>query len=88
VLKPSEIDSMIVTFCVALSNLFRLPVMGGVSGRIDRRPILMVFNGVDDLDRPASDPMACQWTDVRKMLAVLLWLSFLYGCYNGAWSLH
>jgi hypothetical protein len=39
---------------------------GRVSGRIGRRPILMAFNGVDDLDRPASDPMACQWTDVQK----------------------
>ena len=33
VLKLSEVDSLIVTFCVALSNLFWLPVMGAVSDR-------------------------------------------------------
>ena len=43
VLKLSEVDSLIVTFCVALSNLFWLPVMGAVSDRIGRRPVLMAF---------------------------------------------
>jgi MFS transporter, MHS family, citrate/tricarballylate:H+ symporter len=43
VLKLSEIDSLIVTLCVALSNLFRLPVMGAVSDRIDRRPVRVAF---------------------------------------------
>ena len=37
VLKLSETDSLIVTFCVALSNLFWLPVMGAVTDRYGRR---------------------------------------------------
>jgi MHS family citrate/tricarballylate:H+ symporter-like MFS transporter len=39
VLKLTITDSLIVTFCVAL-DLFWLPVMGALSDRIGRRPIL------------------------------------------------
>src|ERR1700719_2947340 len=40
VLKLSAADSLIVTFCVGVSNFFWLPVMGALSDRIGRRPIL------------------------------------------------
>ena len=35
------LDSLVVTLCVGLSNLFWLPVMGAVSDRIGRRPLLV-----------------------------------------------
>ncbi len=43
VLKLTITDALIVTFCVALSNLFWLPVTGALSDRIGRRPILLGF---------------------------------------------
>jgi len=84
VLKLSEIDSLVVTFCVGLSNLFWLPVMGAMSDRVGRRPILTVFTVLTILTAyPAMSWLVVEPT-FNKMLAVELWLSFLYGSYNGA----
>ncbi len=41
VLKLDDIDVLIVTVCVGLSNLFWLPVSGALSDRIGRRPLLI-----------------------------------------------
>ncbi len=39
VLKLTSTDSLVVTLCVGLSNLFWLPVMGGaISDRVGRKP--------------------------------------------------
>src|SRR5271168_4580112 len=46
VLKLTETDSLIVTFCVAVSNFIWLPVMGALSDRIGRKPILIVFSAL------------------------------------------
>ena len=46
VLQLSDTDSLIVTFCVAVSNFFWLPVMGALSDRIGRKPILLVCSGL------------------------------------------
>ena len=43
VLRLSATDSLLVTLCVGISNLFWLPVMGAVSDRAGRRPLLIVF---------------------------------------------
>jgi MHS family citrate/tricarballylate:H+ symporter-like MFS transporter len=84
VLKLSATDSLIVTFCVAVSNLFWLPVMGALSDRIGRKPILLVFSGLTLVT--AYPVLAWLAADVSlpHMLIALLWLSFLYGSYNGA----
>ena len=39
-LKLKPMQTLVVTFCVGLSNLIWLPVMGAVSDRVGRRPIL------------------------------------------------
>ena len=84
VLKLTETDSLVVTFCTALSNLFWLPVMGALSDRVGRRMILVIFSA---LTLFTAYPVLA-WLVVAptfgKMLAALLWLSFLYGSYNGA----
>src|SRR6266481_9155654 len=41
VLRLTSIESLIVTLCVGASNLFWLPVMGALSDRIGRRPLLV-----------------------------------------------
>ena len=43
VLHLATRDSLIVTLCVGASNLFWLPVMGALSDRVGRRPLLVVF---------------------------------------------
>ncbi|MGO8914380.1 MAG: MFS transporter [Stellaceae bacterium] len=84
ILKLQEIDGLIVTFCVGVSNLFWLPVMGAVSDRVGRRAILLVFTGLAIVTAyPALSWLVVDPT-FGKMLAVELWLSFLYGSYNGA----
>ncbi|WP_062230930.1 MFS transporter [Aureimonas sp. N4] len=84
VLKLSETDSLIVTFCTALSNLFWLPVMGALSDRIGRKPLLLTFSALTILTAyPALSWLVANAT-FGHMLVVLLWLSFLYSSYNGA----
>jgi MHS family citrate/tricarballylate:H+ symporter-like MFS transporter len=84
VLKLSETDSLLVTLCVGISNFFWLPVMGAVSDRIGRRPVLLTFTALTILTAyPALSWLVADPSFV-KMLMVLLWLSFLYASYNGA----
>ena len=84
VLHLGSIDSLIVTLCVGASNLFWLPIMGALSDRIGRRPllfvctILMLLTAYPVMLWLVSDP------SFARLLAVELWLSFIYGSYNGA----
>jgi len=84
VLHLASIDSLIVTLCVGASNLFWLPVMGALSDRIGRRPllfactILMLLTAYPAMLWLVRDP------SFSKLLTVELWLSFIYGSYNGA----
>jgi len=84
VLKLSSVDTLTVTVCIGLSNLFWLPVMGALSDRVGRYPLLIVFTVLAVL---TAYP-AVQWLvwepSFGRLLAVELWLSFLYGSYNGA----
>ena len=73
-----------MTFCTALSNLFWLPVMGAVSGRIGRKPVLLVFSALTLLTAYPALAWLVGNATFGNMLMVLLWLSFLYGSYNGA----
>ena len=84
VLHLASIDSLIVTLCVGASNLFWLPVMGALSDRIGRRPLLF---GCTLLMLITAYPVML-WLvkapSFTRLLAVELWLSFIFGSYNGA----
>jgi MHS family citrate/tricarballylate:H+ symporter-like MFS transporter len=84
VLKLTETESLVVTFCVAVSNFVWLPVMGSLSDRVGRKPILMLFSGLTLLTAYPALAWLVGNTSFGNMLLVLLWLSFLYGSYNGA----
>src|ERR1700749_1226384 len=43
VLKLDATDALVVTFCVGLSNFILLPVMGALSDRVGRWPLLAGF---------------------------------------------
>ena len=84
VLHLANVDSLIVTLCGGASNLFWLPVMGALSDRVGRRPllfactILMLTTAYPAMLWLAGAP------SFGRLLAVELWLSFLYGSYNAA----
>lgn len=84
VLHLTETDSLIVTFCVAVSNFIWLPVMGALSDRVGRKPLLLLFSGLTLVTAYPALAWLVQDPTFPHMLIVLLWLSFLYGSYNGA----
>lgn len=84
VLKLSTTDSLVVTLCVGLSNFFWLPIMGALSDRIGRKPLLIAFTVIAILTVYPVLWWLVSAPTFGKMLAVELWLSFLYGSYNGA----
>ena len=43
VLMMSDKQAFLVTLCVGISNLFWLPLMGALSDRVGRRPLLIIF---------------------------------------------
>jgi MFS family permease len=73
-----------VILCVAISNFIWLPVMGALSDRIGRQPILVA---VTTLTLVTAYP-ALSWLvsspSIGRLLAVELWLSCMFGSYNGA----
>jgi MHS family citrate/tricarballylate:H+ symporter-like MFS transporter len=84
VLKLTDADSLIVTFAVGVSNLAWLPLWGAVSDRIGRKPVLLGFTILTILTAyPALSWLVAE-PSFERMLAAELWLSFLYGSYNGA----
>jgi MHS family citrate/tricarballylate:H+ symporter-like MFS transporter len=84
VLKLTTTDSLVVTFCVGLSNFIWLPVMGALSDRVGRKPILLLFSALTLFTAYPALAWLTADPSFAKMLMVLLWLSFLYGSYNGA----
>src|SRR5712664_2833037 len=84
VLHLANIESLIVTLCVGASNLFWLPVMGALSDRIGRRPILFACTVLMLLTAYPAMLWLVRDPSFSRLLGVELWLSFIYGSYNGA----
>jgi MFS family permease len=84
VLHLATVDSLIVTLCVGATNLFWLPVAGALSDRVGRRPILVATTVLALLTAYPAMSWLVGAPSFGRLLAVELWLSFLYGCYNGA----
>jgi metabolite-proton symporter len=84
ILLLSEHSTLLVTLCVGLSNLIWLPIMGALSDRVGRTPLLILFTSL----AMATAYPALSWLtsapSFDRLLAVELWFSFLYASYNGA----
>ncbi len=83
-LRLSSFDSLTVTLCVGLSNLFWLPVMGALSDRVGRRPLLLTCTALALLTAYPALLWLVSGPTFARLLTVELWLSCLYGSYNGA----
>ncbi len=84
VLKLTESDALLVTIAVAASNFVWLPLSGALSDRIGRKPILVAFACLALLTAYPALVWLVRAPTFERMLAVELWLSFIYACYNGA----
>jgi MFS family permease len=84
VLHLTEVASLVVTLCVGLSNLLWLPLAGALSDRVGRRPLLIVCTVAALVTAYPAMSWLVASPSFGHMLIVELWLSFLYGSYNGA----
>lgn len=84
VLMLSASDSLLVTLLVAISNFLWLPVGGALSDRFGRKPVLISMALLALVSTYPALSLLANAPSFSMMLSVLLWLSFLYGLYNGA----
>jgi MHS family citrate/tricarballylate:H+ symporter-like MFS transporter len=84
VLKLSTRDSLLVTLAVGISNLVWLPVMGALSDRVGRWPIMLGATALTVLTAYPAMLWLVDAPSLAHMVLVELWLSFLYASYNGA----
>ncbi|MCD4866708.1 MFS transporter [Pseudomonas sp. PLB05] len=82
-LNLTALDSLIVTACVGVSNFIWLPVMGALSDRVGRRPLLIFATVLAILTAYPAMIWLTHAPGFSRLLMVELWLSFLYGTYNG-----
>jgi len=83
VLKLSATDSLLVTLFIALSNFFWLPVGGALSDRVGRKPVLMAISAAAMVTAYPGLLWLVSEPTFGKMLSLELWLSMLFGLYNG-----
>jgi MHS family citrate/tricarballylate:H+ symporter-like MFS transporter len=83
-MKLSIVDSLLITLFVGISNFIWLPVMGALSDRIGRWPIMALFSGLTLFTAYPTLNWLVANPSYENMLVAELWLSFLYASYNGA----
>jgi MHS family citrate/tricarballylate:H+ symporter-like MFS transporter len=84
VLHLTTSAALLVTLCVGVSNFIWLPMMGALSDRVGRRPLLICCTVLAILTAWPALHWLVQAPSFTRMLEVELWLSFLYASYNGA----
>lgn len=84
VLHLTSRQSLFVTLCVGLSNFLWLPIGGAVSDRIGRRFLLVFFTIATLITAYPVMFWLVSAPSTGRLLAVELWFSCIFGCYNGA----
>lgn len=84
VLNLSTTDALLVTLLVGISNFVWLPIGGHLSDRLGRKPMLVAMTVLAIFTAYPALSFLAQAPSFAHMLEVLLWLSFIYGLYNGA----
>jgi MFS family permease len=85
-LEPTGI--LIVTLCVGACNFVVLPLSGALSDRIGRRPILIGCTAAALLTAYPALLWLVDQPSLPGLMAVELWLAFLYAGYNGAMAVY
>jgi metabolite-proton symporter len=83
VLGLSDRDSFILTASVGIANFVWVPVMGALSDRVGRLPLLMVFSSLVGITAYPVMAWLVSNPSFGRALATLMWMSFLYGGYQG-----
>ena len=84
VLHLANTGVLIVTLCVGALNFTILPISGALSDRIGRRPILIACTVLTLLTAYPAMLWLVSAPSFPRLMAVELWLAFLYAAYNGA----
>ena len=84
VLHLTNTSSMLVTLFVGISNFCWLPVMGALSDRLGRRPLLLLFSGAALVTPYPILMWLVSAPSFGRLLAAALWFSMIFGSYNGA----
>jgi MFS family permease len=84
VLQLTPAATLVVTLCVGASNFIWLPIMGSLSDRVGRRPLLLTCTILMFLSAYPAMLWLDQAPSFARLLAVELWLSCLYSSYNAA----
>ena len=84
VLHLAPRDTMTVTLCVGASNFLWLPIMGAVSDRIGRRPLLAAVSALALFTAYPALSWLVNAPSLSRLMTVELWLSFLFASYNSA----
>ncbi|HTR35492.1 MAG TPA: MFS transporter [Bryobacteraceae bacterium] len=88
VLHLAATGSLVVTLCVGACNFIVLPLSGGLSDRIGRRPILIGCTVVALLTAYPALSWLVSAPSFTRLLIVELWFSLFYATYNGAMAVY
>lgn len=84
VLHLAATGNLVVTLCVGALNFVLLPVSGGLSDRVGRRPVLLACTAVALVTAYPALSWLVDAPSFARLLAVELWLAAIYATYNGA----
>jgi MFS family permease len=84
VLHLAGTGTLIVTLCVGALNFILLPVMGALSDRIGRQPVLLTCTGLALITAYPVMAWLTGAPSFARLLAAELWLAALYASYNAA----
>src|SRR5438552_1740514 len=84
VLHLTGTSAMLVTLFVGISNFCWLPLMGALSDRVGRRPLLLLFSTIALLTPYPVLLWLSGAPSFTRLLAAALWLSMIFGSYNGS----
>ena len=84
VLHLTNIASLQVTLLVGISNFIWVPVMGALSDKVGRRPLLFTATILTLLTAYPALLWLVSAPSFSRLLGVELWLSLMFGMYSGA----